>query len=83
MSISTETAVTQSRPAMALSKGMRKCSSARSATTKPAQASPFGRTPVLSATREVALTNTDVPIWQKWYSYEEAASVKNASCASG
>jgi hypothetical protein len=43
---------------------MTKCSSARSATTKPAQASQPGRTPVLSATREVALTSTDVPIWR-------------------
>jgi hypothetical protein len=64
---------------MALSRGMMKCSSARSATTKPAQASQPGRTLVLSAIKEVALTSTDVPIWQKWYSQDEAASVKNAS----
>jgi hypothetical protein len=61
------------------SRGMTKRSSARSATTKPAQASQPGRTPVLSATREVTLSSTDGPIWQKWYSYEDATSVKNAS----
>jgi hypothetical protein len=53
--------------------------SARRATTRPAHTSQFGRTPILSATREIALANTDVPIWRKWYSHEEAASVKNAS----
>jgi hypothetical protein len=45
--------------------GTRNLSTATSAATKPAQASHFGRNPVLSATTEVALIRTAMPTQAK------------------
>ena len=75
----TETTAIQRSPTRAPSRGMRKCNNVRRATKKPAQANQVGRTPVLRASREVAVTSTEVPTWQKWYSHEASASVIKTS----
>ena len=63
MIMSTETATIHSSANVAY--GTRNLSTATNAAKKPAQASYLGRDPVLSATREVALSKTAKPTQAK------------------
>ncbi len=82
-SMSAETSATHKSPARAPGSGKRKCKSVSRATTNPTNASHLGSTPDPSAASEVAVTITEAPTWQKWYSYAESASDVKAGWAPG